>query len=392
MIDGLIALLLFAVALVLVPAPRPLGRDLVAVALVITYEVVMLRGTGATLGKLAVGLEVRALDVEGPIPGLVAFRRSIPVGLCAALAIPGTLAALVAAATLAVSVVLSEHRRGYHDRMARTVVVVRHAPRLVREADLAGWFDLEHQAVLTRWGRAADLTERRRARAARLDDAQPLVALLVVIAIALAAVLRSGWALAWTALVWYFAFVIDETLRVARLGATAGHRAAGLRIVDVHTGEPPGLGRSFVRAVVLGPLLYLPPLQFLLAVWVRGSAQNRGPHDLAGNTIVVDPDYVPPPPQVLPVYGPGQGWAVPMAGAWPAPAGWAGTPHPGWYGPPPQHHWPAPSEAWPAPPSRPPLPPPVPPVMPTPAPPQATPHDPARPPTPPTDPPHGQAF
>lgn len=422
------ACLLFAVALVLVPAPRPLARDLVAVALVVAYEAVMLRGAGATLGKLAVGLEVRALDVDGPIPGLVAFRRSVPVALCVALALPGTLVAIVVAATLVVSVVLSEHRRGYHDRVADTVVVVRHAPRLVREADLTGWFDLEHQAVLTHWGRAADLTERRRARSARLDDSKPLVVLLVVMAIALSAVLRSGWALAWTTLAWYVAFVIDETLRVARLGATAGQREAGLHIVDQQTGKTPSMGRSFARAVVLGPLLYLPPLQLVLAVWVRGSAQNRGPHDLAGNTIVVEPGYVPPPTPVQPAAFQPQGWPPPMVGGWPAQPGWAGAPQPGWQAPPQQPQWPGPPPpgwqippphlGWqPPPPVGPPgavpgwqpmaggypPPSPLPQSMPLPSLPPAAPPGSAAPPLPPlpppvppatpsADPPHGQAF
>ncbi len=341
-------LVLFGVALAVVPGSRPLAQNLVAATLVVIYETVLLCGTGATIGKLATGIEVRMLGASGGLPARAAFRRSVPIALCVAIAPPGTLLAIVMAGTLVVSVVLSAHRRGYHDRLAHTVVVRHGAPEVIDEADLVQWFDFAHLAVATPWGRAAELTERRRARAARLDDAPALVSVLVISAVAATAVLRSPWALLWTGLAWYVAFVADETVRVARTGMTAGHRALGLRIVDRTTGGHPSMGRSFARALVLGLFLYLPPLQLVLAAWVRGSHLCRGPHDLAGDTVVVEPGYVPPVPQAplapapnpaffgAPAWGPQGGWP-PLQPGWAPPTGtWAPPPpYPTWTPPPP---------------------------------------------------------
>ena len=92
----------------------------------------------------------------------------------------------------------------------------------------------------------------------------------------------------------------------------------------METGEVPTRSRAILRAVVLAPLLYVPPLQLLLAFWVRASSLHRGPHDLLANTIVVEPGYRPhtfvrvPPvvPVSLPVVPLG---AHPLLTARPAP-------------------------------------------------------------------------
>jgi hypothetical protein len=55
----------------------------------------------------------------------------------------------------------------------------------------------------------------------------------------------------------------------------------------VRTGRAPRWGRSLLRAAILAPLLYVPPLQVVLVVWVSRSKVWRGPHDLAARTVVV---------------------------------------------------------------------------------------------------------
>src|SRR5690606_3776258 len=81
-------------------------------------------------------------------------------------------------------------------------------------------------------------------------------------------------------------------------GTTAGHRLAGLVIRDRRTGTPPGVGRSFARALVLAITLYAPlpgwPLLAVSMLMIRFGSTGRGLHDLAGGTVVVaDPALDP---------------------------------------------------------------------------------------------------
>jgi uncharacterized RDD family membrane protein YckC len=387
------------IILALGPAGRPLAGDFLVVVAVTAYEAVFLAALGATPGKLALGLRVATLDHEGPVPAVAAFRRGFVVALCFGVLSVGAAVAIIIAMSLAVSIVLSAHHRAYHDRMAGTVVVSRGAPPLITSDDVEQWYSADAVPVFTVWGLAVGLEERRRARSARLDQSPLLVLSVVAAATAVTAWLHSAWALVWMCLLWLVVFTIDETLQVARTGTTAGHREAGYEIVDITTGGHPSMGRSFARALVLGPLLYVPPLQLILAVWVNASATNRGPHDLAGHTQVVDRDAVPralPEPPPMWVHPP-PGWGLGPQPAWGAPPpGW-GPPPPGWGAPPPG--WGAPPAAAPAPGAVPAPAPAVPPPpafhpprgRPAPPPPLPPPHpDPAAPATDPTRP--GQAF
>ncbi|RIK15873.1 MAG: RDD family protein [Acidobacteria bacterium] len=74
--------------------------------------------------------------------------------------------------------------------------------------------------------------------------------------------------------------LVENTVLVATIGTTVGHRLLGVRVVDVRgvaEAVPPGLGRSLVRAVLL--CLFVPALIM--------DAHGRGLHDRAAGTIVV---------------------------------------------------------------------------------------------------------
>ncbi len=376
------------IILALGPTGRPLASDFLVVVAITAYETIFLTTLGATPGKLALGLRVATLDHEGPVPAVAAFRRGFVVALCFGVLSVGVALAIIIAMSLMVSIVLSAHHRAYHDRMAGTVVVARGAPPLIRSDDVEQWYSADALPVFTVWGLAVGLEDRRRARSARLDQSPLLVLSVVAAATAVTAWLHSAWALVWMCLLWLVVFTIDETLQVARTGTTAGHREAGYEIVDITTGGHPSMGRSFARALVLGPLLYVPPLQIILAIWVNASATNRGPHDLAGHTQVVDRHAVPralpePPPTWVP---PQPGWGHPAPGwGWGPQPAW-GAPPPGWGAPPPG--WGAPQPGWGAPPAAAPTPAPAATPAPAPAPEPAA--APAVPPPPAFHPPRGR--
>ncbi|MBF0686435.1 MAG: RDD family protein [Cellulomonas sp.] len=80
-------------------------------------------------------------------------------------------------------------------------------------------------------------------------------------------------------------------------GATLGARLLGLRTVDDRTGRPPGVGRAFVRQLVVG----VGTLACLVGNWaVAASAawdsgpRRRGWHDKASGTTVVHASAQPP--------------------------------------------------------------------------------------------------
>jgi uncharacterized RDD family membrane protein YckC len=122
-------------------------------------------------------------------------------------------------------------------------------------------------------------------------------------------------------------------------GWTVGRRLLGLRLVDVRTGRPVGLGRAFVRALIvaLGSLACgVGQLVVLLSPLFDSTGRRRGWHDRVGEGVVVDVRGLVPARRVA-AWGDGPVRAD--AAAWPAgatrpgaPAGegpaWAGVPHP----------------------------------------------------------------
>ncbi len=301
-VDAVLAVLLVVIVFLVVNGDRLMGQLFLAVLAVGAYEAIFVTALGATPGKLIAGTRVVELGHEGVEP-VTALKRGtlialgtlvtllVPVAVAAPFAgVEGLLLTIVVvpvAVGFWVSVFASPLRRGVPDRVAGTFVVDRDAPARITEADLAGYTEIHRPPAMTRWGPAATLDQRRRARAGRLDDAPVLVIALVAILVSLAVEGVPGWVYVVVGLGWLGAFVTDETWRIARRGATAGHRRHGLVVVDTETGEPPGAWRALLRAVLLALFLYLPPLTLVLAVWVRLSSTGRGPHDLAARTVVI---------------------------------------------------------------------------------------------------------
>jgi uncharacterized RDD family membrane protein YckC len=271
------ALLAFG-ALSLTPDDRPF-LGLVAVAgSVLAYELVFLVTLGATPGKLVTGLRVRHLDHPGPVPPVAALRRSAIVA--------GVALSLAGIPALAASSALSPLRRGFHDRQAGTVVIPRRFGPLIASGYVQQWEVAGERTPLTPLGPVASFAERRRARLRRLDHA-PLLVAGVVVLVAAGQLGDGVTPVVWASAAWLLVFVADETWRISRRGQTGGHDRERVVVLDRRSGRPPRPWRSFLRAVVLAPLYYIPPLQLILGAWVRLSPHNRGPHDLAGRTVVV---------------------------------------------------------------------------------------------------------
>jgi uncharacterized RDD family membrane protein YckC len=269
---------------------RPVAGVVLVWAVLTVYEAVTTTLFGATLGKAAVGLRVVGLDsVHHPEPGR-ALRRSATVA--ALLAVP-----IVGWAVIAIGTLIDPLGRGVADRLARTMVVPRRTPLPIATRDLAGYADGARRPRVIPLGRVGDLDVRGRARLRRLNDAPLLAALVGLLALATAVPVSTATFVLASSALWVAAFVVDETRRVHRHGATVGHRLAGLVIRDHRTGAAPSGGRSFLRALVLGLTLYVPllwPLLVASLVMMRFGPEGRGLHDLAGGTVVVgDPALDP---------------------------------------------------------------------------------------------------
>jgi uncharacterized RDD family membrane protein YckC len=292
-IDSMLAFGCVVAVIVIGPHGRPLAQDLVIVALVATIESVAITRTGATAGMHVLDLRVASVGRAGHPDWLAAWRRTIPIALCYPVLVPGLFSVLVMPVALLTSISLSPLRRGFHDRLSGTVVVQAGAPERITDEDMASWWHPGLEVVLSPWGRVPDLYERRRARAHRADGAWWLAALIMVATIASVGMRDVPKLWLWSTAAWLAVVTIDEVWWISTRGATPGHARFGYRVVDMETGEIPTRSRAILRAVVLAPLLYVPPLQLVLALWVRASSLHRGPHDLLANTIVVEPGHLP---------------------------------------------------------------------------------------------------
>ncbi|MBI2708475.1 MAG: RDD family protein [Actinobacteria bacterium] len=305
LMDALVGLVLVLAGTAVVDGTRLFARLLVAGALIVTYEAGATLLGGATPGKRVAGLRVLEVD-EAVLTATAALLRAIVVALGELAGFSLPLLALATAANpraaaatllllgagftaLVVSTATASLHRGIPDRLAGTVVVDRSVAPTLSAADVERLADDVEPPTTTAWGPLARPEQRRRARVARLDDAPLLLLGLLVVGVAAAAVGFRWQVLLGT--LWFAAFVADETVRIARAGATAGHRRAGLAVVDPATGEPPAPARAFARAAVLGLLALAPGVQLIgipvLLVWMRLSPSGRGPHDLAGRTVVI---------------------------------------------------------------------------------------------------------
>ncbi|CAN5609522.1 hypothetical protein BH10ACT1_BH10ACT1_12370 [soil metagenome] len=291
MVDSIIAVVLVVVALlVLGDSERPYAALAIAWVVVWAYDSVTTSSFGTTPGKAMVGLRVVAIDGTGRLSLAQAAKRGAVDAAFTVLPIVGWAIWLTSTLTDALG-------RGIADRAASTMVVPKATQLPIAQRDLAGYADGARPPRRTTLGRVGDLDVRARARLRRLIDA-PLLALAIgLLALAASLPISTVALIIGSSAAWVVAFVIDETIRVHRRGATAGHRLAGLVVVDRRTGARPGTGRSFARALVLGFTLYVPLLWPLLAVsliMVRTNDTGRSLHDLAGGTVVVaDPSLDP---------------------------------------------------------------------------------------------------
>jgi uncharacterized RDD family membrane protein YckC len=291
LLDSLVELVLVVAVLWLVgDSNRPFAALAIAWLVVTLYEGLCVQAFGATLGKAAVGIKVVSIDLAGHPGPRAAFKRGAVNGALAATVGVGWVVWLVSSLTDTLG-------RGIADRAADTFVVHKRAPLPIAARDLPGYADGARPPRLTPLGRAGDLDVRMRARLRRLIDAPVLAVAVGVLALAPTLPVSTTTFVLGTSAVWIVAFVIDETRRVHRLGATAGHQMAGLIVRSRRTGGPPSTGRSLARAVVLALTLYVPLLWPVLAAslaMVRWGSSARALHDLAGDTVVVgDPSLDP---------------------------------------------------------------------------------------------------
>lgn len=282
--------LVIGALIVLAEGDRPFAGVAIAWFVVALYEAGFVAALGATPGKLLVGLRVTGIDVAGRIPLAQAAKRAATTAALSVTVVIGWIPWLSSTLTDALG-------RGIADRAADTMVVPKAAVLPIVAQDLPGYADGARAPRLSPLGRVGDLDVRVRARLRRLRDAPVLVGAIGLLAIGVSLPV-SDWALVLaTSLVWVVVFVADETWRIAHRGATAGHDLAGLVVLDHRTGAPPGGGRAFARALVLGLTTYvflLWPLLVISMIMIRFGGTGRGLHDLAGGTLVVaDPRLDP---------------------------------------------------------------------------------------------------
>lgn len=298
-----------AIASVFSLSDRPLAAVAVAWCVATTYEAAAIVMFGSTVGKATRRLRVIALDNASD---RVPVDQALPRAAAATAGFFGPVACFVAATTNAAPAVVplgilwaaatiastsfDPLGRGPADRVASTIVVPTDVDPPIRSRDLAGYADAVRPPRTGPWGRVGDLDVRGRARLRRLNDAPPLVAVVVLLVLASAVPVARGLLLAGTGLLWLVAFVVDETRRVSGAG-TYGHRLAGLVVLDRSSGCRPGRGRSFVRALALGLMLYVPifwPLLGVSMIMIRADGEGRGLHDrIAGTVVVADPALDP---------------------------------------------------------------------------------------------------
>lgn len=300
-IDIALGLLVLYIVSRIVPAPRLLARMVLGFGALAAFEALFTIQLRATPGKLATGLRVAELD-RARIDPVVAWTRGVAttIGALATILAPVALGTMVDSAAgflvggmvvavaggYALTLVTAPARRGVADRIAGTIVVPFEAPEVITRAQVEAEEEATRPRPVTAWGPIAPVEARRRARAARLDDSPLLVVALVAVTLAWT---FDSFALA-IGLTSLFAvlLVVDEAHRIGRDAGTSGHRREGLAVLDEATGEAPGTGAAWARAITLAVFWLFPPLLLLLALWMQVSPTGKGPHDLVAGTVVVE--------------------------------------------------------------------------------------------------------
>lgn len=290
-LDVLVHLVLAVPALLLTPEAnlRPVTALTVWWATIVAYEVGFTLAFGATLGKLATGIRIVELDRIGRCSARAAVRRACVDSLLEIIPVIGWIS-LAGGLGETLS-------RGAPDRAGGTIVVRKHAVLPIRKQDLPGYADHLRPPRIGPHGRIGDPDVRIRARFRRFNDSPVLVAATGAAALAWMTFLDTPGQVILLVLAWMTVFIVDETLRIARSGATAGHRMAGLIVYSPRTGGPPTMGRSLLRAIIVAVSAYTIigfVLVFVSIVMMRTSRTGRSLHDLAAGTwVVADPGLDP---------------------------------------------------------------------------------------------------
>ncbi|MGI9603007.1 MAG: RDD family protein, partial [Acidimicrobiales bacterium] len=116
-------------------------------------------------------------------------------------------------------------------------------------------------------------------------------------------------------------------------GSTPGKAMLGLKTIRRDTGAICGLGKAFVRSLLLIVDAFFCFLIGLISALVTDGHKRLG--DMAAGTAVVNKADVGTPLDGGAGYEVGQQWAAPVAAGYPPPTGAAAPPPPGGYAPPP---------------------------------------------------------
>jgi len=145
----------------------------------------------------------------------------------------------------------------------------------------------------------------RRAVARGLDMFTVLFLTLALVLMGLAPVMNSistRWApepwgsAAAATLLYALVATVYETVFVALRGQTPGKDVCNVKVVDVHTGQPPGWGRALVRTLSFTLLRLIPGVvlgtaaPLLVGVPAVANRRGRSPVDLLARTIVIRHD------------------------------------------------------------------------------------------------------
>jgi len=88
------------------------------------------------------------------------------------------------------------------------------------------------------------------------------------------------------------AAVTVSVVGVGRIGQSIGKRTVGVRVQDVGTGDPIGVARALLRAVMLG-LMALPCYLGFITFFTDSSGRNRAFHDNVAQDVAVSLSPVP---------------------------------------------------------------------------------------------------
>jgi hypothetical protein len=268
-----------ALIFILIFGERPVLGYVLGVLAAGALETVLTVSVGGSVGKLATGLRVRELDHGPAVSWTTAAHRSF--------AIAGLVGSGFGALALISSVLVSANWRSFVDRRSRTFVVLKEVATVAHQ-ELEGFEARARPAPATPFGPTASVEARWQARLERLSGAPLLVLALVPLLWVTQPLAQPTASVLLASAAFILVFIIDETWRVAARGGTEGHRRNGLTVIDLRTGRAPSAFRSLVRAVVLAPLLFVPPLPLLLVLWTYNSASRRGPHDRMAGTAVIE--------------------------------------------------------------------------------------------------------